>query len=209
MKEWIYNPKTKNSGIITCIPQTGECPNKCEDCFFQSGRSYLEPLNDNLPHIPPKELAHGRVVRINDGNDSNVQRELVEKVAQQYDDYFFNTAIPENLGTFSAPVVLTLNPGQMTDTSFHKLWKIPKNLMFVRVRVNAWNVEFVADGAVKYYTDSGYIGRAVPIMLTFMAYYTQNIPDEYKKMYEWKKRTLNSYYVLKPHYWQKIVDRYK
>ena len=41
---YIENPKTKGSGIIACIPQKGLCPNKCEDCFFQSGRSYLEPL---------------------------------------------------------------------------------------------------------------------------------------------------------------------
>ncbi len=43
------NPKTKGSGIISCIPQKGVCPNKCEDCFFQSDRSYLEPLGENLP----------------------------------------------------------------------------------------------------------------------------------------------------------------
>jgi len=46
------NPKTKGSGIICCIPQTGICPQKCDDCFFQSGRSYLEPLVDNLPNMP-------------------------------------------------------------------------------------------------------------------------------------------------------------
>lgn len=51
------NPKTKGSGIIACIPQTGVCPNKCEDCFFQSGRSYLEPLEENLPNMPTVEMA--------------------------------------------------------------------------------------------------------------------------------------------------------
>ena len=45
------NPKTKGSGIICCIPQKGTCPNNCEDCFFQSGRSYLEPLSENLPRV--------------------------------------------------------------------------------------------------------------------------------------------------------------
>lgn len=49
MNEWIWNPKCKGSGIITCIPQAGRCPNNCADCFFQSGRSYLEPLEENLP----------------------------------------------------------------------------------------------------------------------------------------------------------------
>lgn len=79
---YIKNPKTAGSGIITCIPQTGTCPNQCEDCFFQSGRSYLEPLEENLPNMPPLEMAEGRFVRVNDGNDSNVQRELVIREPQ-------------------------------------------------------------------------------------------------------------------------------
>ena len=53
---YIENPKTKGSGIITCIPQEGICPMKCDDCFFQSGRSYLEPLDINLPNMPDLEL---------------------------------------------------------------------------------------------------------------------------------------------------------
>jgi len=39
------NPKTKGSGIVCAIPQKGICPNRCEDCFFQSGRSY-----ENTPY---------------------------------------------------------------------------------------------------------------------------------------------------------------
>lgn len=206
---WIYNPKTQDSGIITCIPQKGECPNKCEDCFFQSGRSYLEPLSKNLPHIPSKALAKGRVVRMNDGNDSNVERELVERTAQQYNDYFFNTSQPYLLNGYSGPVVFTINPGEMTDRNFVRLNSIPKNLMFVRVRVNAWNVSNVVERAVKYYTDSRYIGRATPLVLTFMAYYTSLVPVQYKKWYKWTKRTLNNYWVLKPQYWQKIMDKFK
>ena len=69
------NPKTKNSGILCCIPQTGKCPQGCEDCFFQSGRSYLEPLDENLPNMPTIEEAKNRLIRVNaDGNDSNVNR---------------------------------------------------------------------------------------------------------------------------------------
>ena len=190
MINWIWNPKTKDSGIITCIPQKGSCPNKCEDCFFQSGRSYLEPLEKNLPHIPTKQIAKGRIVRMNDGNDSNYQRELVEKIAQQYDDYFFNTAIPRNLELFSAPVVLTVNPGKRTDISFYKLNPIPKNLMFVRVRANTWNVNIV-DAVVRYYTLVD-----IPVVITFMAYYKETIPEKFKEYYIWKKRTLNSYWVI-------------
>ena len=196
MEKWKYNPKTQGSGIITCIPQTGLCPVKCDDCFFQSGRSYLEPLDENLPHIPTKELAKGRVARINDGNDSNNNRELVIKTAEQFDDYFFNTSIPK-IDVFDAPVVLTANPSKMTDNNFHKLDPIPKNLMFVRARVNLWNVKNVVDGIVEYYTKHN-----IPVILTFMAYYSESIPSKYKDSYVWKKRTINSYYVLK----QECVD---
>jgi len=203
MSEYIWNPKVKGSGIITCIPQRGLCPNNCSDCFFQSGRSYLEPLKDNLPQIPSLELAKGRVVRINDGNDSNNQRLLVMKTADQFNDYFFNTAIPENLEDFIAPIVLTLNPGDMTDKSFHKLNLIPKNLMFVRFRANMWNIGLLYE-AVAYYSS-----QKVPIVITFMAYYTETMPEEDKQYYEWKKRTLNSYWVLKKEAVNSIIDTYK
>jgi hypothetical protein len=193
MNNYIENPKTKGSGIICCIPQTGECPQKCNDCFFQSGRSYLEPLDENLPNIPTPEEARGRIVRMNDGNDSNVQRFLVEETAQKYDDYFFNTSIPKDLGGFSAPVVLTVNPAKMTDVSFHKLDQIPNNLMFVRVRVNTWNLDKVVEPVVSYYTACD-----VPVVLTYMAYYLEGLSKKDKRFYEWRKRTLNSYWVLKP-----------
>ena len=205
MPEYIWNPKTQGSGIVTCIPQTGTCPNNCEDCFFQSSRSYLEPLDKNLPQIPPKNFAEGRIVRMNDGNDSNVQRELVEKTAQQFKDYFFNTAIPKDLAQFSGPVVLTVNPGKMTDTSFHKLDPpIPDNLMFVRVRTNAWNLSTIVDPVVKYYTSQG-----VVVVLTFMAYYRINLPSNFADFYVWKKRTLNSYWCLTAEAIANIEDTYQ
>jgi len=193
-QNWIWNPKTKGSGIIECIPQKGRCPNNCDDCFFQGGRSYLEPLDKNTPHIPSRNLAMGRIVRVNDGNDSNFQRNIVEQVAtgQGYIDYFFNTAVPKDLGDFSGPVVLTVNPGKMTDQDFYKLKEIPDNLMFVRIRTNTWNLFNIVDPAVSYYTN-----RGVAVVLTFMAYYTTLVPQDYKKYYEWKKRTLNSYWILK------------
>jgi len=192
---YLENPKTAGSGILSCIPQKGTCPNNCVDCFFQSGRSYLSPLSENLPNIPSKEEAWGRVVRVNDGNDSNVQRELVERVvdAQEYMDYFFNTAIPNDLGGFSGPVVLTVNPGEMTDTDFHKVDPIPSNLMFVRVRVNWWNLDLVGR-VIDFYTQGE---RPVDVILTWMAHYTQPIPDSYKEYYEYRKRTLNSYWCIK------------
>lgn len=203
MSKYIWNPKTKGSGIITCIPQTGECPNKCEDCFFQSGRSYLEPLDKNLPQIPSKEIADGRVVRMNDGNDSNIERDNVEQIAQCYKDYFFNTALPIKLGEFSGPVVLTVNPGKLTDDRWHKV-EYTNNLMFVRIRTNVWNLYSVVKSSVEYYTK-----MKVPVVLTFMAYYTESIDKYFKSAYEWKKRTINSYWCLKQKYIEDIMEAYK
>lgn len=200
---WIYNPKLKGSGIMECIPQTGKCPNNCDDCFFQNGRSYLEPLEINLPHIPSVELTIGKIVRFNDGNDSNNQRDLVEETAKQYKDYFFNTAIPYKLGEFSAPVVLTINPGKMTDTEFYTLISIPKNLMFVRFRTNLWNIEILSN-AINFYTI-----KQIPIILTFMAYYTQAISEQYKEDYIWKQRVTNSYWCLKQEKIDEIMNLFK
>jgi len=202
MVKWKYNPKTNGSGIITCIPQKGTCPIKCDDCFFQSGRSYLEPLEDNLPHIPSVDLAEGRIVRMNDGNDSNNQRDLVMVTAKKYKDYFYNTSIPKNLDGFDAPVVLTINPKLLTDNNFYKVEKSP-NLMFVRVRTNMWNIHDVVTPAVEYYSNI-----EVPIVLTFMAYYLQQIPTDFETCYEYKVRTINSYYVLKREFMDLIMGNY-
>ena len=207
MNGYIWNPKVKGSGLITCIPQRGGCPNGCSDCFFNSGRSYLEPLDKNTPQIPTAAMATGRIVRMNDGNDSNNERSFVEAVADSFTDKFFNTAIPDRLGEFPGPVVLTVNPGKITDTDFHKLDSIPENLMFVRVRVNAWNWKLV-DHAVDFYTGTGWADRPVPVILTYMAYYTDEIPKEYKHKYEWKQRTTNSYWCLQQDEIRKIEFRH-
>jgi len=198
------NPKTKGSGIVCCIPQTGTCPNNCEDCFFQGGRSYLEPLADNLPNMPSPDnvIYDGSVVRVNDGNDSNVDRKKVITAVQCYPRRFYNTAIPHSIGEFDAPVVLTLNPGGMTDKGFHRLNDpMPANLMFVRFRTNIWNLD-LAKEAVDLYT-----GHGVPVVLTFMAYFEQakNIPDLELRGYVFRKRTLNSYYAITTEAWDEVM----
>lgn len=195
------NPKTAGSGILCAIPQKGTCPMHCMDCFFQSGRSFLEPLEDNLPNMPEFQDSLFRVIRINDGNDSNNQRDLVIESTKKYAMKFYNTSMPMILD-FDAPVVLTLNPAGHTDKDFYKLDPIPDNLMFVRMRVNMWNLELV-DEAIEYYTS-----RQVPVILTFMAYYDLEVPDEYKKYYIFKKRTLNSYWVIRSETWKGIMDKY-
>ena len=198
---YIQNPKTKGSGIICCIPQTGTCPVGCDDCFFQSGRSFLEPLDQNLPNIPDFST-NGFVVRMNDGNDSNVQRRLVLAEAERHRDVFFNTSITADLEGFPGPVVLTLNPGQKTDTEFHQLDPVPPNFMMARFRTNMWNLE-MADAAVEHYTS-----RGASVVLTFMAYFSESIPEGYEQHYTFKKRTLNSYWVPTTAAWDSVVERY-
>lgn len=209
---YIENPKMEGSGIVDCIPQsTPNCPQECEDCFFLSGRSYLEPLKDNLPNIPSWREAGGRVVAVNrGGNDSNNERALVEQVGKRFIERFFNTASPQALDQYPGPVVLTVNPGEMTDTDFHLLDEFPKNLMFVRVRVNAWNINEVVIPAVYHYTDED-----VKVVLTYMAYYRKDVPQvgwvdlpPGESFYEWKKRTLNSYWVLTDYVRQLIEQKY-
>lgn len=201
------NPKTKGSGIVCAIPQKGTCPNKCDDCFFQSGRSYLEPLEENLPNMPDAICNDFRLVRINDGNDSNVDREQVIKACRIYPMKFYNTAIPKNLDKFDAPIVLTINPGKMTDKDFFMLDEqhIPKNLMFVRFRTNTWNLDLV-DRAISHYSM-----YQVPIVLTFMAYFNEveTIPQWHLANYVFRKRTLNSYWAITTEAWETIMAGYK
>jgi len=198
------NPKTKGSGIICCIPQKGRCPNGCKDCFFQSGRSYLEPLDENLPNMPPGGEVATHVVRVNDGNDSNVQFETVCANTGHFPAKFYNTAIPKNLDLFPGPVVLTVNPGGMTDRAFHQVDPIPRNLMYVRFRANTWNTGLL-DGVVTYYA-----GREVPVVLTFMAYFdtADKIPEDHRENYSLRKRTLNEYWAIRHDAWREIVDLY-
>lgn len=203
------NPKTKSSGIHCVIPQTGRCPNNCEDCFFQSGRSYLEPLYDNLPNMPPNNLSdvENRVFRINDGNDSNVDRETVMEMAMSYPMKFYNTSIPRDLEEFEDPFVLTINPSYNTDINWWKMLEpIYKNLMFVRIRTNTWNIDNVVKPAVEYYTS-----RNVPVVLTFMAYFDtpENIPLHHKKKYMFRKRTLNSYFAITTKAWEEVMEEFK
>lgn len=195
------NPKTKGSGIVCAIPQTGTCPNKCEDCFFQSGRSYLEPLNDNLPNMP-KDVSF-EVVRVNDGNDSNVDIPTVMMHTDKYFHKFFNTAIPRL--DFPDPFVLTVNPGKMTNVGSHLIKEpIPKNLMFVRFRANTWNTT-LQDACIYYYSQ-----REIPIVLTFMAYHDkESIPFTSLSNYIERKRTLNSYWAITTAAWRKVMQRHE
>jgi len=146
-----------------------------------------------MPDIPA--MQH-RVIRVNDGNDSNNELELVIAATQQYPLKFYNTSQPFNLDKFNAPVVLTVNPGDMTDDRFYCV--SANNLMFVRARTNTWNLKLI-DRIVGFYTP-----LEIPIVLTFMAYHTPQTDD-----YVLRKRTINEYYAIKTKSWRKILNRYK
>lgn len=180
------NPKLAGSNVIDCIPQVGECPNHCSECFYNGGRFY-RTLDE--PLLPTLDEAKGKIVRVNSGNDSNNKRGLVIRATEKYMDKFYNTCIP-NLD-FPGPVVLTINP-QASD-QMTLLDVPPANLMFVRVRVGLWDHE-IAKKAVEWYGPKG-----VPVLMTFMRYYNGDlIPKEYKDEYEWKKHIQNSYYLPQP-----------
>jgi hypothetical protein len=158
---------------------------------YQSGRSYLEPLETNLPNMPDVPSTEDKIVRINDGNDSNNNRFLVMHDTEKYKHKFYNTSIPNGIEEFNAPVVLTINPNNMTDDSFYKIDKPPVNLMFVRFRSNTWNIELACDAA------DFYEKRNIPLILTFMAYNELlSIPIDYQKDYIRAKRTLNEYWCI-------------
>jgi hypothetical protein len=197
------NPKTKGSGIHCMIPQRGRCPRGCPDCFFQSGRSYLEPLAENLPNVPDLEDCFLNVIRVNDGNDSDIDRELVIETAAPFPLHFFNVSDFGDIdySKFPGPVVATMNPGKATDILATLISPIPRNLMMVRVRTNTWNLHIV-DLVVQWYTE-----KKVPVILTFMAYHDR--PPKAGADYVERKRTSNSYWAITTAAWREIMRRYE
>ncbi len=189
------NPKLEGSGLVDVIPQTGKCPMKCLECYYNEGffRTLDEPLMVTI------EEAEGKIVRINSGHDSNINKELVIKATKIYRHKFYNTSIPNF--DFPGPVVFTYN-SRDTDFTFYEVEDV-SNMMFVRIRVDTWNLIKVVDPAVTYYTKKG-----IPVVLTFMRYRNK---DNVKKLkdYYFKKHILNSYWLIKAGLWRKIMDRYK
>ena len=200
---YFYNPKLlKGTKIIDCTPQAGKCPlakdHDCGiDCYFQNGW-YIPGYQQS---IPPKKLAKNRIVRFNSGNDSNNQRDLVMRVSEQFEDSFFNTSIPEF--DFSGPVVFTCNSEKTNDRAY-TLEKIPKNLMFVRFRINTWNLELAGE-IIKHYEKFN-----VPIVLTFMRYRNKDrIPEEFIDDYECKKNVTNPYFMIRKASRKEIIIEFR
>ena len=202
----VRNPKQESTPFWDCIPQVGPCPINCSQCFYNRPGAYYVPIDK--PHVPtPEEVGDG-IVRMNCGNDSNNQRDLVIATAQTYKRYFFNTSVRKL--DFPGPVVLTANPKEE-----EKAWlpafadEVPRNLMFIRLRVSYTNLRHI-DEAVKWWTSDG-----VPVVLTFMAYYDHEptVPLDVAAAvsgpcYEWRKRHINSYYCPTVNFMRHVLNRY-
>lgn len=180
--------------MVDCIPQTNECPLRCPECFYNGVRFYRTL---DKPLMPLLEDVKDKIVRINSGHDSNINRKQVIEATKQFPFKFYNTSLPNF--NFPAPVVFTCNG--------RKLLLVEKgleNVMFVRVRTSIFDMENV-EKAVNFY-----LKRGVPVVLTFMRYYhVKSIPEEYRKFFTFKKHVLNSYYchTLEAHL--QVLERFK
>ncbi len=191
------NPKLEGSTIIDCIPQVGQCSNSCIECYYNGGGFFTDK---KIPLIPTLEEAKDKLVRVNSGHDSNLQKDLVLKVTEIYPKKFYNTSIPNF--EFPAPVVFTCN-GRDTDFSAMMVVKDIENLMVVRFRTNLWNLNLL-DEVVSYYA-----GKNIPVTITFMRYTDiSNIPHKYREHYEMRKSILNIYYCLSKEKQKEIVEKY-
>lgn len=199
------NPKQADSNLFDCVPQAGKCPMKCNQCFFnRAGAFYVE-----TPAVPTLEEVGDGIVRMNCGHDSNLEKELVLKTAEQFPRVFFNTSLPNF--DFPGPVVWTANREEEKAVLIPPdLWAgIPRNLMFVRLRTSATNLKHI-DMAAKWFNSMG-----VPVVLTFMAYYDYEpeVPVDLRAAigpcYEWKVRHINSYWCPTVPFLRHVLKRYE
>jgi len=228
----IRNPKQVDSNLYDCRPQVGKCPVGCNQCFYNrvgtctkcsgrgrigitdrhsysgicdmcggTGEASVFYCNINEPNIPdPAEVGNG-IVRMNCGHDSNLQRKLVIATAGQYKNFFFNTSIPNY--DFPGPVVLTINCcEEEPKRAIRPPTIVPPNLMFVRIRTSASNLGDVH----RLVTEWGLVD--VPIVITFMAYYDDNVVNYVIRhrhpffvglqpstdLYEYETRHINDYW---------------
>jgi len=150
------------------------------------------------------------IVRMNCGHDSNLEKELVLKTAEQFKHVFYNTSLPNF--DFPGPVVWTANREEEKPVVIPPdLWTgIPKNLMFVRLRTSSTNLEHV-EKATKWFTQ-----MSVPVVLTFMAYYSKEpeVPADIQAAvngpcYEWRVRHINSYWCPTPSFLRYVLKRFE
>jgi len=192
----IKNPKQEGSNMLDCKPQVGLCKLNCNQCFYNRPGAFYIDVNKSFG--PTIKEAKGKIVRINCGHDSNIEKELVSSATRKYTEKFYNTSIPNFV--FPAPVVFTAN--RLEETGYSKPQKeVPDNLMFIRIRVSSTNLEII-DSAVKEWTDA-----KVPVVLTFMAYYTEEPKNP--ENYVYKIRNINPYWCVTNDFIRSVLKREK
>ena len=182
------NPKLAGSNIIDCIPQTGKCPNGCEGCFYNEG--FYRPLDE--PLLPTVNEVGDRIVRVNSGHDSNLEREKVLAATAQYPHRFYNTNMP--MFDFPAPVVFTCNGREPLFVD------VPANVMAVRVRCNSWGL-LEQEQLILHYSAQG-----VPVVVTWMRYaFDAAIPALHRVFYEKGKHVTNEYWMVTSLLWRAVA----
>ncbi len=187
------NPKLAGSRLVDAIPQIGKCPNNCPECFYN--RAFYRPLTSSLLPDADEVNEAGKIVRINSGHDSNIDHKHVLATTSRYRHRFYNTSIPKF--HFPAPVVFTCNGREPLFVD------CPRNVMFVRVWYNPWDIG-VQDDLVEHY-----LAQSVPVVLTWMRYYSQGaIPPEHREDFEHGIHLVNEYWKLTPGAKVRLARRY-
>lgn len=191
------NPKLEGSNIIDVIPQTGSCPLNCPSCYYNN--NFYRPLD--TPLLPTLEDVGDKICRVNSGNDSNNQKELVINSTRKYKHKFFNTSIPNFTGFENNPIVFTCN---REENDLPYLGMDVSNLMMVRFRTTMWNIKH-CDLAISWYTQLN-----IPVVITWMRYLDdKDIPLRYRRFYYKNTHILNTYFLLNEYYKRGIMNKYK
>lgn len=173
----------------------------CNQCFYNRPGAFYSPIEE--PIFPDMfEIGEKGIVRVNSGHDSNLEKDFVIESTKKYPRKFYNTSIPKV--DFPAPVVFTANRYE-EDPPFSPLsfpWEDLKNIMAIRLRVSSTNLNWIDLGVIQWAK-----GMGIPVILTFMAYYTHEPAD--KRKYEWKVRHINSYWCPKKDFMVEVLKREK
>ena len=190
----LRNPKHVDSPFFDCIPQSGPCPNGCNQCYYnRSGAFYLSLDTGHFPTLA--EVGDG-IVWVNSGHDSNINRKYVIESTAHFPKRFFHTSIPSF--DFPAPVVFTANaeeekipylPSSIVRDDYQKI-------MFIRLRVSSTNLLHIFNAAFKW----SWVN--IPVVLTFMRYYDPP-PDAVN--YEYRKSIKNNYWCPKKSFVQNVM----
>jgi len=187
----IQNPKQVDTNLVDCVPQRGPCPIGCVDCYYN-----LCFYAGHEPVIPEPRDVYDKIVRMNSGHDSNLEKDLVLEVASRYKHVFFNTHLPNM--DFPGPVVWTYDD-RATQKETEAVLCAP-NLMFVRYKLSqltAYDYDVIS-----------LLSRIAPVVITFMRYRdTNNIQkiDDYEEDIS----VTNKWWQLKPQIKIDIMKAFK